>query len=58
MLLQLPGVPGQTSSLGATTNFTNWLDLGPVVADTNGLFQFTDTNAPLFPFRFYRWTGP
>jgi hypothetical protein len=55
MLLQLPGVPGSSAGLGATTNLVNWTELGPVVANTNGLFQFADTNAPLFPWRFYRW---
>jgi len=55
MLLQLPGLPGSSAGLAATTNFTNWAELGPVVASTNGLFQFTDTNATLYPYRFYRW---
>jgi len=58
MLLQVPGLPGSSAGLGATTDFTNWTELGPVVAGTNGLFQFMDTNAPLFPLRFYRWHGP
>ncbi|HXP61978.1 MAG TPA: SBBP repeat-containing protein [Dongiaceae bacterium] len=55
MLLQLPGLPGGSAGLAATTNFLNWTELGPVVANTNGLFQFTDTNAALYPHRFYRW---
>jgi len=55
ILLQLPGLPGSSGGLGATTNFINWSELGPVVAGTNGLFQFTDTNATLYPYRFYRW---
>jgi len=55
MLLQLPGLPGSSAGLAATTNFASWAELGPVVADTNGLFQFTDTNATLYPHRFYRW---
>ena len=62
MLLQLPGLPGSTGGLAATANFTNWItnwtELGPVVANTNGLFQFLDTNAPLTPLRFYRWHSP
>jgi hypothetical protein len=58
MLLQLPGAPGQSCGLGATTDLLNWLELGPVVAGTNGLFQFTDTNAPLYPSRFYHWHSP
>jgi len=55
MLLQLPGLPGSSAGLAATTNFVNWAELGPLVASTNGLFQFTDTNATLYPHRFYRW---
>ncbi|HXP58848.1 MAG TPA: SBBP repeat-containing protein [Dongiaceae bacterium] len=55
MLLQLPGLPGSSAGLAATTNLMNWIELGPVVANTNGLFQFTDTNATLYPHRFYRW---
>ncbi len=58
MLLQLPGLPGSSLGLGATTNFTNWTELGPVVAGTNGLYQLIDTNAPLYPWRFYRWHAP
>jgi hypothetical protein len=58
MLLQLPGLPGSSAGLGATTNLVNWTELGPVVASTNGLFQFMDTNAPLYPWRFYRWHSP
>ena len=58
MLLQLPGLPGSSAGLGATTNFTNWTELGPVVAGTNGLYQLINTNAPLYPRRFYRWHSP
>jgi hypothetical protein len=58
MLLQLPGLPGSSLGLGATTNFINWTELGPVVAGTNGLYQFMDTNAALYPRRFYRWHNP
>jgi len=55
VLLQLPGLPGSSAGLGATTNFIDWTELGPVVAGTNGLYQLIDTNALLFPRRFYRW---
>jgi hypothetical protein len=53
--LQCFGNPGQSYHVQATTNFLNWTDLSSVMAGTNGLFQFLDTNAPLFPYRFYRW---
>ncbi len=58
MLLQFPGFPGQSCGLEATTNFLSWATLGLVPADTNGLFQFEDTNATLYPARFYRWHYP
>jgi len=56
--LQFFGVPGQTYDCQATTNFLNWINLGSSLADTNGQLQFLDTNAPLFPRRFYRWSAP
>ena len=58
MQLQGYGTPGSNYTVQAGTNFLNWLDLGSSLADTNGLFEFTDTNAPFFPQRFYRWFGP
>jgi autotransporter-associated beta strand protein len=35
-----------------------WSNLGQATANSNGLFTFTDTNAPLFPTRFYRALSP
>jgi hypothetical protein len=52
-LLQTTGEPGETFNIQATTNFSNWQDIGTTNADTNGFLQFLDTNAPLFPNRFY-----
>jgi hypothetical protein len=37
-----------------TTNFNTWTSLGPA----NPLYQFTDTNAPLLPQRYYRLVYP
>jgi autotransporter-associated beta strand protein len=37
---------------------TNWFTLGSAVANGAGLFQFLDTNALLFPQRFYRAVAP
>jgi hypothetical protein len=51
--LQAQGTPGESFDIQASTNLLNWLDLGSVLADTNGLIQFDDTNAPVFPSRFY-----
>jgi hypothetical protein len=58
MRLQFFGSPGQSYSFEGTTNFLNWLLLGSSIADSNGLFQFDDTNAPAFSFRFYRYAPP
>ena len=56
--LQFFGSPGQSYNFKATTDFLSWTNLGSSSADTNGIFQFLDTNAPLFPYRFYRWYYP
>ena len=56
--LQFFGNPSLSYNLQATTDFLNWTNLGFSLADTNGLFEFLDTNAPLFPYRFYRHSLP
>ena len=56
--LQFPGTPGQSNRVQATVDFLDWLDLGFSIADPNGLLHFQDTNAPTFPFRFYRTVSP
>jgi hypothetical protein len=43
--------------LEASADLESWQDLGQGTTDTNGLFQFDDTNAPLYPARFY-YTQP
>jgi len=53
VLLQTEGSPGESFEIQASADLLNWLDLGSVVADTNGLMQFDDTNAPNYPARFY-----
>jgi hypothetical protein len=54
--LHTTGNPGQTFDFQASTNLLSWLDIGTTNADTNGSVLFTDTNAPLFPYRFYLTT--
>ena len=56
--LQFFGIPGQSYDFQATTNLVSWNNLGSSPADTNGILEFLDTNAPLFPSRFYRWYSP
>jgi streptogramin lyase len=57
VLLQAQGSPGESFDIQASQDLLNWLDLGSVLADTNGLMQFDDTNAPNFASRFY-FTNP
>jgi len=57
VLLETQGSPGESFDIEASADLLNWLDLGTVLADTNGLMQFDDTNAPNFPSRFY-YTNP
>jgi N-acetylneuraminic acid mutarotase len=42
----------------ASTNFTNWTNIGWALTGTNGALVFQDTNAPAFPRRFYRASWP
>jgi autotransporter-associated beta strand protein len=55
------GLSNLTYTVQATTNLTppvTWIQLGPATANTSGIYQFTDTNAPAFPLRFYRAVSP
>ena len=56
VILQAQGTPGETFDIEASEHLLNWLDLGSALADTNGLIQFDDTNAPNYPARFYYTT--
>ena len=57
VLIETQGSPGESFDIQASSDLLNWLDLGTILADTNGLLQFDDTNAPNFPARFY-YTNP
>jgi hypothetical protein len=57
VMIQASGSPGEMFDIEASTNLQNWLDLGTVLADTNGLMQFNDTNATQYNARFY-YTKP
>jgi hypothetical protein len=52
-ILQASGSPGESFDIQGSTNLQSWVDLGDVIADTNGLVQFADTNAASFSARFY-----
>jgi hypothetical protein len=51
--LQAQGTAGELFDVQASSDLQTWQDLGQSAADTNGLFQFDDTNAPNYPARFY-----
>jgi streptogramin lyase len=53
ILLQAQGSPGQSFDVQASTNLQSRQDLGSITADTNGVAQYDDTNAPTFDSRFY-----
>ena len=57
-LLRFSGSPGFGYVLEASTNLVNWLALTNLVARSDGLFEFLDTNATNFPTRFYRLRVP
>jgi len=55
--LNLNGAPNQAYILESTTHLTppaNWLPVVTNTLDTNGVWQFTDTQATNFPQQFYR----
>jgi hypothetical protein len=51
--LQAQGAASEPFDIQASTNLSSWQDLGDFDADTNGLLQFTDTNANQYDSRFY-----
>jgi hypothetical protein len=58
MRVQFPAAPGQSYSFLWSSNLLDWLTLGTGTADTNGVATFDDTNAPLYPHRFYKGVTP
>ncbi len=55
--LNLTGVPGSSYILEAATNLASpvvWLSLASNTLGTNGVWQFTDSQATNFPQQFYR----
>jgi DNA-binding beta-propeller fold protein YncE len=55
--LQFTGSSNSTYTVFSTTNvalpLSNWVPLNPVIETSPGQYQFTDTNAPSDPQRFY-----
>jgi hypothetical protein len=44
-------------TIQATTNFLQWTNIGTTTGDLSGNFNFNDTNASKFRYRFYRTTN-
>ena len=54
-------ITGYAYTIQAATNLNSpvlWSNLAAVLPSANGTVFFTDTNAPLFPSRFYRIRSP
>ena len=51
------GTPSGIYTILATTNFLTWTNVGFATGDLSGNLIFTDTNAFLFQYRFYRTTN-
>ncbi len=51
--LFLSVLPNTSYAVQASTNLIDWFNLGTSTPAT-GILEFFDTNAPAFPFRFYR----
>jgi len=44
-------------TIQASTNLQQWTNIGSATGDVSGAFNFTDTNASKFRYRFYRTTN-
>ena len=45
------GISRLTNIIQATTNFTSW---APLLINSTGIYDFTDSNSAAYPRRFYR----
>jgi 2',3'-cyclic-nucleotide 2'-phosphodiesterase (5'-nucleotidase family)/3',5'-cyclic AMP phosphodiesterase CpdA len=52
--VRMAGIPDFLYQVQASTDLINWVNAGWATAGSNGLFQFIDTDKPLYPQRFYR----
>ena len=56
--IKLASSTNTSFSLQASTNFTTWTNIGTGITDVTGSLTFQDTNAAVFPLRFYRADWP
>jgi WD40 repeat protein len=55
VLVRQSGTPGALYHVEVTTNPLEWREAGTALANTNGYFQFLDTNAHGSPLKLYRF---
>jgi len=53
-ILSVSGLNSHSYDIQASTNLQTWSVIGSVTISSTGSTEFTDTNAGLFPTRFYR----
>jgi DNA gyrase inhibitor GyrI len=60
LIMNLSGSPYASTRVWATTNLLapNWQPIFTNNSTTNGVWQFTDSNAIAYPARFYRFSTP
>jgi hypothetical protein len=51
------GNPSSAFTIQATTNLIQWSNIGTATGSVSGNFNFIDTNAAKFRYRFYRTTN-
>jgi hypothetical protein len=56
--LNFSGTTNATYTVWATTNLSNWINLGAATESTPGQYQFIDQAAGNWPQRFYRLSAP
>ncbi len=57
--LRQPGTPGADYHVEVTTNLPAWWEVGVAKANSNGYYEFVDTNGHGFSVKFYRsWRSP
>jgi len=56
--VKLTSIPNTAFELQASTDLTNWSNIGSGYTDANGSLILQDTGAANFPWRFYRATWP
>lgn len=58
MQLLASGLPGKTYAIQASTNLSDWTQIGTTVAADNGLVSFLDSQAGNYTNRAYRLAAP